>query len=380
MKKNLSSLNFSFSLNNNYNNHRQYETTYKSAYGNFYKSKYNFVIGTNSNVSNSQCIYLDQTNNNIPNSQLICPNCINKSLVKIKSRPKIKRFSKNNNYFEDKMRSIYEIKRKNEIKNREERAKMTYSSLFKNRGRSKEMYNNLNFDEHKVNGQEEEYFGKDIDYGMKRCRNRELNNDIKLFGIDLNKKLKKNKSCIGNNYLLDKMEYSEIINRQIENNNRKTENDKNEKIKEENRLLNEQLKHEKNRIKQERENKNNIKIEMNRVNSALLREKKIKEYKEKSQKRKDKECITKLCKKEIEEFIQNLRKKKLKNKNIDEDNYKTTLIKNRQNMKQKLKNNKSFLGLSLKGIENKKCEQCRREYPKNVLSQIYYSYNIQQKK
>ena len=49
-------------------------------------------------------------------------------------------------------------------------------------------------------------------------------------------------------------------------------------------------------------------------------------------------------------------------------------------MKQKLKNNKSFLGLSLKGIENKKCEQCRREYPKNVLSQIYYSYNIQQKK
>ena len=377
MKKNLSSLNFSFSLYNHYNNnYRQYETTYKSAYGNFYNANYNFFLGTKNNVSKSQCIYLNQTKNNIPNSKLICPNCINENIVKIKSKSRIKRSSKNNNYFEDKMRTVYENKRKKEIKNREERAKMTYSSLFKNRGESYQNYQKIKINNNK-NNEEKEYFGNDIEYGMLRCRNRELKNDKKLFGIDLNKRLKNNKSWLGNNYLLDKMEYSEIINRQIKDNDMKNKNEKIVKLKEENKLLYEQLQNEKNRIKQEKENKNNIKVEMNRVNSALLREKKIKENKQINQKRKEKDYINKLCQTEIEEFIQNFRTKKMRNKNIDEDNYRTAKIKNAKN---KIKINKSFYGLPLKGIENKKCEQCKREYPKNVMSQIYYSYNIQQKK
>ena len=377
MKKNLSSLNFSFSLYNHYNNnYRQYETTYKSAYGNFYNANYNFFLGTKNNVSKSQCIYLNQTKNNIPNSKLICPNCINENIVKIKSKSRIKRSSKNNNYFEDKMRTVYENKRKKEIKNREERAKMTYSSLFKNRGESYQNYQKIKINNNK-NNEEKEYFGNDIEYGMLRCRNRELKNDKKLFGIDLNKRLKNNKSWLGNNYLLDKMEYSEIINRQIKDNDMKNKNEKIVKLKEENKLLYEQLQNEKNRIKQEKENKNNIKVEMNRVNSALLREKKIKENKQINQKRKEKDYLNKLCQTEIEEFIQNLRTKKMRNKNIDEDNYRTAKIKNAKN---KIKINKSFYGLPLKGIENKKCEQCKREYPKNVMSQIYYSYNIQQKK
>ena len=377
MKKNLSSLNFSFSLYNHYNNnYRQYETTYKSAYGNFNNANYNFFLGTKNNVSKSQCIYLNQTKNNIPNSKLICPNCINENIVKIKSKSRIKRSSKNNNYFEDKMRTVYENKRKKEIKNREERAKMTYSSLFKNRGESYQNYQKIKINNNK-NNEEKEYFGNDIEYGMLRCRNRELKNDKKLFGIDLNKRLKNNKSWLGNNYLLDKMEYSEIINRQIKDNDMKNKNEKIVKLKEENKLLYEQLQNEKNRIKQEKENKNNIKVEMNRVNSALLREKKIKENKQINQKRKEKDYLNKLCQTEIEEFIQNLRTKKMRNKNIDEDNYRTAKIKNAKN---KIKINKSFYGLPLKGIENKKCEQCKREYPKNVMSQIYYSYNIQQKK
>ena len=377
MKKNLSSLNFSFSLYNHYNNnYRQYETTYKSAYGNFNNANYNFFLGTKNNVSKSQCIYLNQTKNNIPNSKLICPNCINENIVKIKSKSRIKRSSKNNNYFEDKMRTVYENKRKKEIKNREERAKMTYSSLFKNRGESYQNYQKIKIN-HNKNNEEKEYFGNDIEYGMLRCRNRELKNDKKLFGIDLNKRLKNNKSWLGNNYLLDKMEYSEIINRQIKDNDMKNKNEKIVKLKEENKLLYEQLQNEKNRIKQEKENKNNIKVEMNRVNSALLREKKIKENKQINQKRKEKDYLNKLCQTEIEEFIQNLRTKKMRNKNIDEDNYRTAKIKNAKN---KIKINKSFYGLPLKGIENKKCEQCKREYPKNVMSQIYYSYNIQQKK
>ena len=377
MKKNLSSLNFSFSLYNHYNNnYRQYETTYKSAYGNFNNANYNFFLGTKNNVSKSQSIYLNQTKNNIPNSKLICPNCINENIVKIKSKSRIKRSSKNNNYFEDKMRTVYENKRKKEIKNREERAKMTYSSLFKNRGESYQNYQKIKINNNK-NNEEKEYFGNDIEYGMLRCRNRELKNDKKLFGIDLNKRLKNNKSWLGNNYLLDKMEYSEIINRQIKDNDMKNKNEKIVKLKEENKLLYEQLQNEKNRIKQEKENKNNIKVEMNRVNSALLREKKIKENKQINQKRKEKDYLNKLCQTEIEEFIQNLRTKKMRNKNIDEDNYRTAKIKNAKN---KIKINKSFYGLPLKGIENKKCEQCKREYPKNVMSQIYYSYNIQQKK
>ena len=121
---------------------------------------------------------------------------------------------------------------------------------------------------------------------------------------------------------------------------------------------------------------------MNRINSALLKEKKIRENNEKRRKKREKECISKICRQQIEEFVHNLKMKKLKNRNIDEENYQTAQNKNKNKNKKLnlIKNDKTVYGLPLKGIENKKCDKCLRNYPKNVLSQIYYSYNEQQKK
>ena len=58
-------------------------------------------------------------------------------------------------YFEDKMKLIHENKKKEDIKNRENRAKDTYISLFKNRDRSSQQYKNIT-SKNKVN----EYFGQ----------------------------------------------------------------------------------------------------------------------------------------------------------------------------------------------------------------------------
>ena len=403
MKRNFSSLNFgSRNLI-----HGNFETTYKSTYGNFYpefnNSKNNFnknnnIINDNqkyctNNNTNSKHphLILNQTNFKIPNSKLICPNCINENIVNMKSRSKIKRPKKENEFFEDKMRTIHENKKKADIKSREERSKQTYYSLFDNRGRSQEVYKNIaKPNDGKVN-REGEYFGKDIEYGMLRCRNRELQNDKTLFGIDLdnNNEMRKkriltrnnNKSWYGKNYVLDKNEYCKIINTQIENNNLKSKKEKNLKLREENKLLTEQLKDERNKIKTEINNKNNIRDEMNRVNSYLLKEKKDRENTQKKNKKKEKDNISNLCKKEIEDFVQNLKMKKLQNQIVVEDNYKYSQIKNKNNENEKIKNlHRIYNGLSFKGVENNKCDQCNRPYPKNVLSQLYYDYDVQQKK
>ena len=401
MKRNFSSLNFG-SRNLIPGN---FETTYKCTYGNFYpeynNSKNNFY--TNNNYINDNQKYctkkntnskhphliLNQTNFKIPNSKLICPNCINENIVNMKSHSRIKRPKKENEYFGDKMRTIHENKKKADIKSREERSRQTYSSLFDNRGRSQEVYKNIaKPNDGKVN-REGEYFGKDIEYGMLRCRNRELQNDKTLFGIDLNKNnenrkkrilTRNNKSWYGK-YVLDKNEYCQIINTQIEKNSKKSQKEKNLKLREENQLLTEQLKDERNKIKTEINNKNNIRDEMNRVNSYLLKEKKDRENTQKKYKKKEKENISNLCKKEIEEFAKNLKMKKIQNQIVVEDNYRYTQIKNKKNENEKIKNlHSTYNGLSFKGVENNKCDQCNRPYPKNVLSQLYYTYDVQQKK
>ena len=387
MRKNLSSLYFSYCFCNKNTNFGQYETTYNSAYKNYYEkekdSNTNNIYTTKKSTNFKPChLFLNQTKINIPNSKLICPNCINKKIVQSKSRSRIRR-SKNYNlgYFEDKMKTIYENKKKKDIKNREERARKTYDSLFNNRGRSEENYKKINGANNDTS-RDGEYFGQDIEYGMIRCRNRELNNDKKIFGIDLQKRIKKSKSNIGFNYLLDKNEYSEIINKQIEKNNKKSENEKSYILKEEKDLLSKRLKNENDKINEEKENKNNIRNEMNRINSVLLKEKKIRENNEKRRKKREKESISKICKQQIEEFIHNLKLKKIKYRNVDEENYQTaqSKSKNKNNELNKIKNDKTFYGLPFKGIENEKCDKCLRNYPKNVMSQIYYSYNEQQKK
>ena len=402
MRRNLSSLNFG-SRNSIRGN---FETTYKSTYGNFYpefnNSNNNFNTNNNYNANNKQkyCtnkntdskhphLILNQTNFKIPNSKLICPNCINENIINMKSHSKIKRKKKEIECFGDKMKTIHENKKKADIENREERSRQTYSSLFDNRGRSQEVYKNIpKPNDGKVN-REGEYFGKDIEYGMLRCRNRELQNDKTLFGIDLNRNnearkkrllARNNKSWYGK-YVLDKNEYCQIINTQIEKNNKKSQKEKNLKLREENKLLTEQLKDERNKIKTEINNKNNIRDEMNRVNSYLLKEKKDRENDQKKYKKKEKENISNLCKKEIEDFVKNLKMKKIQNQIVDEDNYRYMQIKNKNNETEKIKNlHNIYNGLSFKGVENNKCDQCNRPYPKNVLSQLYYTYDVQQKK
>ena len=120
---------------------------------------------------------------------------------------------------------------------------------------------------------------------------------------------------------------------------------------------------------------------MNRVNSYLLKEKKDRENTQKKYKKKEKENISNLCKKEIEDYAKNLKMKKIQNQIVVEDNYRYTQIKNKNNENEKIKNQqRTYNGLFFKGVENNKCDQCNRAYPKNVLSQLYYTYDAQQKK
>ena len=373
MKKNLSSLNFSLChLNKNKKFNNEYETTYESAYGNTYKGNDNIIYRNQYNINNSKSMDLkkelmvfNQTKiNNSTYSQLICPNCINKNIINNKSRSRIKRKNKEYECLEDKMRPIYENKLKNDINNREERSKNTYASLFNNRKRTVDNYKKIYSNN---NNEDEEYFGNDIDYGIIRCRNRELKNDKKLFGINL----KNNHSGECKNCLLNKKEYNEIIYKQIEK--------KNKKVMEENKLLNIQLNNENKKIKEEKENKNNKRNEMNRINSFLIKEKKIKENNEKRKKRKEKDCINNICKMKLKEFIDNLEMKKIKNKKIDEENYISAQIRNKTKEKEK-RNIEKYNGIILKGIEKKRCNQCNKEYPKNVMSEICYSFNEEQKK
>ena len=390
MNNNLSNLNISTGLFNKCAFKKQYETTYESSYGNFYPNecniKENLRYGNNKTFNlKSNHLLLNQSNKNMPNSQLICPNCINESIVLMKSlsRSRINRKKSTNGCFEDKMKILHKKKLEKDIKDREDRAKKTYTSLFDNRERSanyKKIYLTNNNSKNLEKSTECEYFGKDIDYGMIRCRNRELKNDKKIFGLNLNKNLKNNKSWICKNYLLDKDEYSRIIDEQIEKHNQKNFNERYFKLKEEKKILDEQLQKEKMKIEDEKDKRKKLRYEMNRANSVLLKTKNFRENNEKRMKRKEEECISNICKKEIEDFIKNLKMKKIRNKNIEEENYKTSQIKNKMNENRKKNDKIIYPGLKLEEIVNKKCQQCNRKYPKNVMSQIYYTYNEQQKK
>ena len=294
-------------------------------------------------------------------------------------------------YFEDKMKLIHENKKKDDIKNRENRAKDTYISLFKNRDRSAQQLNNIET-KNKGNG----YFGHNIEYGMLRCRNRELKNDKKLFGLYLldksqnksnnnigpNEKtnsLKTNKSWIGpKNYLLDKNEYSFIINKQMEKDDKKTKKERYEKIKEEKNYLNAQLKKEKCDINKEICCKNKRRNEMNKINSNLLISKKIEEYRKKRIKKREKDCISLICKKQLEEMVRRFRQKRLNNINVEKENKKMSEEKKLKNKKDKILMNRNYEGLVFTGTEQKSCENCNRLYPKNVLSYMYYTFNEQQ--
>ena len=70
------------------------------------------------------------------------------------------------------MKLVYENKMEKDIKNREEREKKTFSSLFNNHERSEVDYKKINVTNNNTS-RKREYFGKDIKYGMIRCRNRE---------------------------------------------------------------------------------------------------------------------------------------------------------------------------------------------------------------
>ena len=390
MKNNLSWLDFSLCLNNNKSKPylKRNETTYNSSYGNFYSfnnkpclnNTDNLVnINKKGNEQNIKYLILDQSKNKIQNSKLICPNCINENIVKIRDRSRIVRHLRKSisGYFEDKMKSIHEDKMKKDIKEREERAEKTYKSLFINRGRSNDNFRKI-YEVNKTDNREGEYFGNDINYGMLRCRKRELRNDKKIFGVDIrNYRYNGDKS---RNYLLDKNEYSVIIDKQMEKNDIRNNNERMERLNEEKKILYVKLNCEKNKIKKENEKKMNIREEMNRINSMLLKEKENKKNKERRNKRREKEIINYLSKKDMEESFNNMRLQRLRYKLIEDDNYKTALFKNRNKTLGKIKE-RNFIGLlQLNKTNNKKCFQCKRDYPNNVMSQIYYSYCDKQKK
>jgi len=385
-----------------------YETTYKSSYCKFNPNEkkmcnnninyYQYYASNNlpkmkennrykyKNKNLENCMKNKQEKNQREKPKLLCPNCVNDNLLKAKSMNKInKRKVNETEFFEDKMREMHEYKRINDIKNRENKAKNTYISLFKNRDRSAGQYKKFfTIDQNKS------YFGEDIEYGMQRCRNRELKNDRTLFGLDspeknekssiIIKNLKNNKSWIGpKNYLLDKNEYSFIINKQISKDKLRLKKERYDKLKEEKCYLNYQLKKEKNDIDKEIYNKNKRKNEMNQINSYLLKAKKKEECRQKKIKKQEKDSINLICKKQFEEMMKSLKEKKLKNINIGNTNLKMTEERRIKNEKEKILLNRNYEGLNFKGVERKSCEKCNKIYPKNVLSYMLSTYNDKQK-
>ena len=398
-----------------------YETTYKSSYGRFFpeekKQFYNYYKCpqkhesynlTNISYNNNNFYSKNRNRENLQKTKqekniktnintnintkpkLLCPHCINEDIIKAKSKNKIKRKEVyETEYFEDKMKTAHEYKKNNDIKNRENRAKDTYVSLFKNRDRSAQPYNKII-----SNYGDNNYFGNEIEYGILRCRNRELQNDKKLFGLNLLNKesniikyrnnatnnLKSFKSWIGpKNYLLDKTEYSLLITRQMETDDLRNKKQRYETLKEENDILIEQLRKEKNDIKKEISSKNKKMYEMNRANSYLLRHKKYEEYKQKKDKLKEKECINLMTKKQIEDIMRKVRQKRMNYIKINKENLKMFEDKKLKNQKEKIIMNRNYEGLLFQGMENKTCEKCNRLYPKNVLSYTNFTeYNIKE--
>lgn len=410
MEKNLYTDDISLILMDKSLNQDTYETTYKSSYGRFYPEdnnksfnninyyqRYTTNILTNKinknyhkNTNLEKFLKSSQEQKSPKNPKLVCPNCINENILKAKSMNKVKKEQINpTEYFEDKMKSIHEKKKKEDIQNRENRTKNTYLSLFRNRNRSAQLYKTILGKEKKG-----EFFGGNVDYGMLRCRNRELNNDKRLFGLylldktDKNNKnetketnnIKTNKSWLGQkNYLLDKNEYSFIINKQIEKADFRTKKERYKKLKEENHIINSQINKEKNDINKEICNKNKKRKEINKINSNLLKARKIKEYKKKLHQIKEKEIISQICKKQLDEMIRKFRQNKFQNMKIDNENKKISENKQLQNIKEKLLMRRNNEGLKFTEVEKKSCEKCNRLYPKNVLSYMYYTYNDQQK-
>ena len=61
---------------------------------------------------------------------------------------------------------------------------------------------------------------------------------------------------------------------------------------------------------------------MNKINSNLLISKKIEEYKRKRSKKHEKDCISLICKKQLEEMVRRFRQKRLNNINVEKENKK----------------------------------------------------------
>ena len=387
-----------------------YETTYNSSYGKFYPESNNKSYSTikiyQNYATNTLTNYNLKTNKYHKNKnleifvkesqedkheekhKLMCPNCINEKIIRTKSMARLKRKKVyETEFFEDKMRTVHENKKKKDIINREFRAKNTYVSLFRNRERSAGHYKNL-----AIKNKENDNFGQNIEYGMMRCRNRELENDKKLFGLyfvetndkknninnnsiinikEREKNLTVNKSWIlPKNYLLNKEEYNFIINKQMEKETIKVKRERIQKIREENDYLNYQIKKEKNDINKEISYKRAKINEMNKINSKILKEKKIEEYKQKIIKNQEKSFINSICQKQFEDMKRKLRQKKLRDINIEKENIMMSEKKKMKNQRDKIIMNRKYEGLVFKGVEKNKCGKCNKLYPKNVLTYI----------
>ena len=392
-------------------NHNAFETTYKSSYGRFSpeefrqaNTNFNFYKKGVSNYLTNMRYDNYKNNNNSDNflksgeektnnkQKLMCPTCINENIIKAKSMNKIRRREVyETDYFEDKMKDKYENKKNKDIKIRENRTVKNSKSFLKNRDKSAQPLKRIS-SKYNIDNNNDSYFGNDIEYGMLRCRKRELKNDQKLFGLnstEMKEKnntqtsyryLKNNKSWIGPwNYLLNQNEYSYIITKQMEKSNMKSKKEKLEKIKEENILLNEQLKKEKDELNKEFLSKNKRRNEMNKTNCNMIKAKKFEEYRKKRIQKQEKECLTLLSQKQLEDTKKKLTQKRQKNFHFYKINLKMFEDKILKNKKNKNIPNRNYEGLVLKGVEKKNCEKCNRPYPKNVLSHMYFTYNDKQK-
>lgn len=341
MKKSASLINLEKSNINDFLN--IYQSTYKKDFINYFNKSFDNM---NNKHNNKRDISFNCNKKKLY-QKMICPSCINENIVNNKNE--IKRKEKITDFF------INKIEKKN----------------------NKNKINNINDQFNKTwnNGM----FLEDIDYGRIRARKRELNNDNRIFGTSF---CYTNKSCDNKNHIIKGKEYYEIINKQIENKKRKKDIEYQKKINEENKYIYYQIEKDKNRVLEEKRKKQKKINEINKINEILINcKKKLKNY-EDDLKKKENEYILILCDKQNKEYNQKKADQKQKEKKIDYENYIMS-----QNNKDRKKNEKEkedkfqgrdFLDLFPKNDNKKKCEQCYRKYPKNVLSPFYYSYYIEQ--
>jgi len=91
----------------------------------------------------------------------------------------------------------------------------------------------------------------------------------------------------------------------------------------------------------------------------------LKNIKEKRSKKHEKDCISLICKKQLEEMVRRFRQKRLNNINVEKENKKISEEKKLKNKKDKILMNRNYEGLVFTGTEQKSCENCNRLYPKN---------------